>query len=90
MLNLSFTNCDCVLTGLNSLLKVFPFRGPGNPANMAARVIEVALANVEIIAPRFASMINYCEAEGIDQGVYLESLIDVKFKKKLHRAKRPI
>lgn len=86
---LSFDHCDCVLSALDHLLKVFPFTGPNvNQANMAARLLEVGLANVEIIAPRFASMINYCAAEGIDQSVYLQSLIDVKFKKKLHHVKR--
>lgn len=87
---LSFDNGDCVLSALSRLLEAFPFTGrpSSNGADMAARLLQIALANIEIIAPRIAAMISYCEAEGLDQGAYLESLIEVKFRKKLHRVKR--
>lgn len=87
---LSFDSCDCVLSGLSDLLKAFPFTGSprSTQADMAARLLQIALANVEIIAPRIASMIRYCEAEGVDQKAYLESLIELKFRKKLHRVTR--
>lgn len=89
-LDLSFDGGDCILSALSRLLEAFPFTEPpyANPANMAARLLQIALANVEIIAPRIAAMISYCEAEGLDQSAYLESLIELKFRKKLHRAKR--
>jgi hypothetical protein len=86
-----FTFADVALAALHDLQKQFPISFEGtknsNPALMAGRILEVALANVEIIAPRIFSMIRYCEAEGIDQGAYLKSLIETKFKKKLHLVK---
>jgi hypothetical protein len=88
---LGFESCDCVLAALSHLSKAFPATVDGRPTSsleiMAERILQVALANVEVIAPRIVSMINYCAAEGIDQNAYLESLIEVKFKKKLHIVK---
>lgn len=91
MCNIAFSDGP-VATALEKIAKVFPFGQPrGRPRPdtglMAARLIVFSLANVEIIAPRFSSMIDYCEAEGLDQKDYLESLIETKFKKKLHLAK---
>jgi hypothetical protein len=91
VLHLNFETCDHVLEGLSHLSKAFPIFLDGtrnsNPATMAGRILEVALANVEIIAPRISSMIFYCQAEGMDQNVYLDSLIETKFKKKLYLVK---
>ena len=88
---LGMEGCDSVLAALSHLSKAFPISVDGMPcSNLAAhagRILEIALANVEIIAPRIFSMIRYCEAEGLDQNAYLESLIETKFKKKLHLVK---
>jgi hypothetical protein len=54
---------------------------------MAERLVLMALAHIEVIAPRFQSMINYCAAEDLDQFDYLRSLIRTKFQKKLHLVK---
>jgi len=90
---LAFESCDCALAALSSLSKAFPItldgRVDSNLALVAGRILDVALANVEIIAPRILSMIRYCQAEGIDQNAYLESLIETKFKKRLHLVKNP-
>lgn len=51
---------------------------------MARRLLLLALAHVEIIAPRFESAIDYSEAEGLQQEDYLDSLIRTKFAKGLH------
>jgi hypothetical protein len=88
---LGIEGCDCVLGALSRLSKAFPISVDGMPcsnlAGYAGRILEIALANVEIIAPRIFSMIRYCEAEGLDQNAYLESLIETKFKKNLHLVK---
>lgn len=55
---------------------------------IAARLIELGLAHVDVIAPRLAGMIRYCEAEGLNQNDYLNALIEAKFKKKLHLVRR--
>jgi hypothetical protein len=87
----TFEFSGCALAGLSHLSKAFPITLDGrlnsNPALMAGRILHIALANVEIIAPQIFSMIRYCEAEGLDQNAYLESLIETKFKKKLHLVK---
>ncbi len=55
---------------------------------MAEQLVLLALAHIEVIAPRFRAMIGYCEAEGMNQTEYLESLIRAKFAKNLHIAGR--
>ncbi|HEY1768723.1 MAG TPA: hypothetical protein VGG02_00530 [Chthoniobacterales bacterium] len=51
---------------------------------MAERLVMLALAHIEAIVPRFKSMIAYCEAEGMNQVDYLESLIETKFANNMH------
>ncbi len=81
---------ECVVaTALDELAKVFQFRRPpptSSAGAMAALLVVVALAHIDVIAPRMSAMIRYCDAEGLDdQHAYLESLIKAKFAKKLHR-----
>lgn len=52
---------------------------------IAKDLITLALAHVDVIAPRFRQMVRYCEAEGIKTNDdYLRSLIRAKFANGLH------
>ena len=51
---------------------------------MGKLLVRLALANIEVLAPRLRAMIDYCEAEGMNQTDHLESLIRTKFAKNLH------
>ena len=88
--SLQFDISDCVFRALCDLSEAWPItvnaRPRRNHANTARCLLAIALANIEIIAPRMRSMIKYADAEGLNQADYLESLISAKFKKKLHRA----
>lgn len=84
-----------VLEAIARLQRVFPIVGPMcdlplhlKKQYLVERLVVLALAHIEVISPRFQQMIDYCEAEQLDQSDYLESLIRVKFRKNLHRIDR--
>ncbi len=87
---------EFIIKGLAELTKKYPFctegvriSDPGEQQwRMAGRLIVLALAHIEKIAPLLVASIEYCEAEGIDQEHYLKALTEVKFKKKLHAVRR--
>ncbi len=83
-----------VIRALTRMAVAFPFKARRAKLRhlrkemmMADRLVHLALAHIEVLAPRFHAMIDYCEAEGMDQTEYLESLIRAKFAKNLHRGR---
>ena len=81
-----------VVQGITKLSEKFPLQdstgkrycGIEQVANQAYSIILLALAHIELISPVFEADINYCEAEGVNQATYFNSMIDLKFKKKMH------
>ena len=88
----AFFSDPTVVHALTRLSAQFPLLGAGKKVPllyrqemMAERLVYLALAHIEVMAPKFRLMIRYCKDEGIEsQCDYLASLIRTKFAKGLH------
>ena len=88
---LEFGSQAPVTQAILALLKFFPFSendrrvevDPGI-ALMAKLLLYLALSQIDRVVLQTKAMIDYCDAEGLDQSDYLDSLIKTKLSKKLH------